>query len=123
MLVHSHDIDTQEQVSPKSLSSYDGQDFQLNPATCNMQEEKPVHSPRTDWSRTTRNHLLLMKSASDGCQTKITSYFDLIDDVTQLAMNSPELKEVFSTITDQNDKDNTTSVQNRINNFSGMLKN
>ncbi len=54
--------------------------FQLPPPVdCEVQEGglKPVVKVHTDWSRSTREHLSLLKCASDSSQSKITSYFEV----------------------------------------------
>ena len=45
--------------------------------------------PHTDWSRSTRNKLLLLKAGSHHNQTKLTSFFDLVDDVSSIMSKLP----------------------------------
>ena len=40
--------------------------------------------PHTDWSRETRKELALLKAGSDPHQTKITSFYQVAENVTKL---------------------------------------
>lgn len=46
--------------------------------------------PHTDWSRTSRNQLALLRSGSDPCQTKITSFFTVVEKINRLTDAVPE---------------------------------
>lgn len=49
----------------------------------------------TDWSWSTRKKLLLLKSASDPAQTRITSFFNLIDSVNSILSSKPEINHLI----------------------------
>ena len=50
---------------------------------------------KPDWSKTSRN-LLLLKEASDPAQTKITDYYELLDKIELLINSNPGYSKVLS---------------------------
>ena len=99
----------------------DLQVFQLFPPAC-MQEGKLIH-PTTDWSRTARNKISLLKAASDRSQTKVTSYYDMVKKVSNIVQESPQLQQVLGTIVQGTHKEayDNTKV-NPTEKFSAILK-
>ena len=51
--------------------------------------------PKTDWSRSSRRQLALLKAGSDPQQSKITSFFKVLGEVEQLIDQTPCMKELF----------------------------
>ena len=51
-----------------------------------------MHAPHTDWSRTSRKRLSLLKAGSDSKQCRITSFFKTI---TQLVRESPAITDIL----------------------------
>ena len=64
-----------------------------------MQEGKLIH-PTTDWSHTARNNISLLKAASDPNQTKLTSFYDIVDKVSNIVQESPQLQQVLGIVQD-----------------------
>ena len=58
-------------------------------------EEHDQCKPHTDWSRKTRQNLALMKAAANPTQSKITSFFQIVDKMEKLVEQNPEMKELM----------------------------
>ena len=57
--------------------------------------DESIIEPHTDWSRLTRKKIALLKSGSDHDQIKITSFYDLIDDVNSILSKHPKITDFF----------------------------
>ena len=75
-------------------------------------------NPHTDWSRPTRNKLALLKAGSHCNQTKLTSFFDLVDDVSSIISKLPEI-ECMSSVPLTQDNNASTKFQDM---FSPLFK-
>ena len=62
---------------------------------------------KPDWSRTSRNQLSLLKEASDPAQTKITDYYELLDQIELLVNSNPDYSKVLSEVYNHNYDINT----------------
>ena len=60
-----------------------------------------VAKPSTDWSRTTRKSLALLKSSADPTQSKITSFFEVVDKVAALVEESSTISEMMQALQDR----------------------
>ena len=58
-------------------------------------EEHDQCKPHTDWSRKTRKSLALMKAAANPTQPKITSFFQIVDNMEKLVEQNLEIKELM----------------------------
>lgn len=57
--------------------------------------------PCTDWSRKTRNQIALLKLGSDPHQTKITSFFHVIEKITELTDAEPKYNTIIQASEEQ----------------------
>ena len=64
----------------------------------------------TDWSRTTRRRLALLKSASDPNQQKITSFMQIVDRMTKLIEETPEIMGIMETVTQDQGRERDIST-------------
>lgn len=78
-------------------------------------QTSPNMQPHTDWSRTTRQHLALLKAGSDSNQAKITSFFEVVDKISSIIDNSPEISGVFQVVQNQR-------IERKIDNFCPLLR-
>ena len=91
-------------LDPQSTKE-SSQDFPLAPpiisdsvggAKAKMLDCQESHQvPTTDWSRKSRKQLSTLKIAADPAQTKITDYFDLIDQIEILASSNLEFNNIL----------------------------
>ena len=58
-------------------------------------QTSPIVQLHTDWSRTTRQRLALLKAGSDFNQAKITSFFEVVDKISTIIEKSPEISKIF----------------------------
>ena len=75
-------------------------------------------NPHTDWSRPTRKKLAFLKAGSHCNQTKLTSFFDLVDDVSSIMSKLPEI-ECMSSVPLPQDNNASTKFQDM---FSPLFK-
>ena len=80
--------------------------------------EESIAEPHTDWSRSARKKIALLKSGSDHDQTKITSFYDLIDNVNSILRKHPEISRIFSSSVEPTTE---TTAENSIQ-FSPLFK-
>ena len=78
--------------------------------------------PTTDWSRTARNNICLLKAASDPSQTKLTSFYNIVDRVSSIVKKSPELQQVLGVVHDLQEKTYCDTKVNSTEKFSAILK-
>ncbi len=66
-----------------------------------LDRSSAVAKPSTDWSCTTRKSLALLKSSADPAQSKITSFFEVVDKVVALVEESSTISEMMQALQDR----------------------
>ena len=85
--------------------------------------QESCQTPTTDWSRKSRKQLSTLKIAADPAQTKITDYFELIDQIEFLASSNSQFNNILEeTCKIQQQRLSNHNLVTIIEGFSPLLK-